>query len=452
MMLHILENLVLFIQGVAVALFLYFMFDYKKGKTRFVFMYLVYIGILTMFTFYRITPDFTVERHIMPAFIRGPLMYFFIFFYAVKVLKLPKKRSAYVILILIIIEQISEKITITIMNVAGSSDKITMRSVYVLNTDLSSIYNLEYTRFFGLIINAIVYFGLFYIAVILNSKITDNIKKWLIATCIILPIGQIVIVVGLFKTDNNAILSYGIIFLICMLVVNIILFNVIEYFQKLAETEISEKYLLTERENQYDYYKLVKRKANELSQIKHDLKNQIQTALILAENEQKSTQSINMLNKIDGKIDDVDKIIYCNNNIINAILCLKSAEAKKFGIRSNIKISNIDNITIDEVDLTSIFSNLYDNSIEALKDSDIADKYIDISVLESKGYLTIRFINPIDKKIVVRNKNKVSTTKVDKKNHGFGLKQVNSISKKHDGDVKILTENNKFQITIHLKL
>ena len=47
--------------------------------------------------------------------------------------------------------------------------------------------------------------------------------------------------------------------------------------------------------------------------------------------------------------------------------------------------------------------------------------------------------------------NKFITTKKDNQNHGFGLKSIDKIVKKYNGDIKISTNNNIFEINIILQ-
>lgn len=43
------------------------------------------------------------------------------------------------------------------------------------------------------------------------------------------------------------------------------------------------------------------------------------------------------------------------------------------------------------------------------------------------------------------------TTKKDSINHGFGLKSIENIVKKYNGDLKICTNNNIFELNIILQ-
>lgn len=108
---------------------------------------------------------------------------------------------------------------------------------------------------------------------------------------------------------------------------------------------------------------------------------------------------------------------------------------------------------IEMIDITSIFSNLIDNAIEAcnnINDKDI-NKYITIKSTFIKGYYVIRCENSKMNKIIVKN-NKIFTTKKDKFFHGLGIENIKSSVKKYDGELKIKNDDYKFIASIYIPI
>lgn len=98
---------------------------------------------------------------------------------------------------------------------------------------------------------------------------------------------------------------------------------------------------------------------------------------------------------------------------------------------------------IDEEDIYSLFSNLLDNTIEAVSKCPIEKRTMGIRI-ENKldQYVSITVYNYcIDSEFVFSNE-LPKTTKKHEDIHGFGLKSVKRICEKYDGTLDICPENN----------
>ena len=103
------------------------------------------------------------------------------------------------------------------------------------------------------------------------------------------------------------------------------------------------------------------------------------------------------------------------------------------------------------IDISSIFSNLIDNAIEAcnkINENNI-NKYITIKSTFIKGYYVVRCENSKSNELIIKN-NKILTSKKDKFLHGIGLESIKSSIKKYNGELKIKDSESKFIATIHI--
>ena len=102
------------------------------------------------------------------------------------------------------------------------------------------------------------------------------------------------------------------------------------------------------------------------------------------------------------------------------------------------------------IDITTIFGNLLDNAIEATEKVEPSKRAISLNI-NQKGKLVLIYIyNTYQENLKIEN-NKLITTKKDSFNHGFGLKSIENIVKKYNGDLKISTNNNIFELNIILQ-
>ena len=119
----------------------------------------------------------------------------------------------------------------------------------------------------------------------------------------------------------------------------------------------------------------------------------------------------------------------------------------KVDVRKNLLQS------LDYTDLTSLFCNLLDNAMEACVD--IEDPIIELSVTkkENTDITLISMINTCRIRPEFDKNGFPVSTKDNKMKHGYGLKSVNKIIRKYNGDMKMYVEEDKlfFHTIIILK-
>lgn len=103
----------------------------------------------------------------------------------------------------------------------------------------------------------------------------------------------------------------------------------------------------------------------------------------------------------------------------------------------------------DDMDLCIVISNLLDNAIEA----EIKEEYaaIDLSISIIGNYLNIRLKNRISRS-VLKNNQKLQTTKSDKEHHGLGILSVMDVVQQNDGMHEFYEDDNWFVANVMLKL
>ena len=103
------------------------------------------------------------------------------------------------------------------------------------------------------------------------------------------------------------------------------------------------------------------------------------------------------------------------------------------GIKYDVKLNISENINISSIDLSSILYNAIDNAIEACEK--VKEKYILVSITADNKALKIIIENtslPVD----IEN-NKIKTTKVDHRRHGYGIASIKRALKNNDGFITL---------------
>ena len=191
------------------------------------------------------------------------------------------------------------------------------------------------------------------------------------------------------------------------------------------------------------YYNLAKENNEKISKIKHNIRNQIQVAYAMFE--ENTTKGINILETIEKEIKNIKPIKCCKNDILNVLLSVKVAEAQKYGINIEFKIDSSILLKMEEIDICDIFSNILDNSIETAKNEE--NKNISLYLYKKTNYIIIK-CETFYSNIEINQQGKFKTTKKDKNKHGHGLKIIQEIANKYNGEVNIKTDNNIFKILI----
>lgn len=208
--------------------------------------------------------------------------------------------------------------------------------------------------------------------------------------------------------------------------------------------------LVTQIENQIDYYNKINKIYDEFRSFRHDFKNHlICLRSLLSENEvEKAVDYINDIEKISA----VDKKAFNTGSIIiDALLSEKKDKAIESG--TNLIFNGyVPTKGISNVDLCIILSNAIDNAIEACtKDSNNSHKQIEINSDYKQGYYFLVIKNPIFDKVSMKN-NKFVTSKNDKTLHGYGIANIIRTVKKYNGKVDISSADDTFTVDIELLL
>ena len=190
-------------------------------------------------------------------------------------------------------------------------------------------------------------------------------------------------------------------------------------------------------------------KNTELRRFRHDTRNLL-LALGSLIGERKYDQASGYIDKMLETMETTRvKKFDTGNFIADALLDSKAKTATQFGIMMTVE-GNIPANKVDDVNLVILISNLLDNAIEAAKQVE-GEKKIEIQSILKKNIWILSVKNSCVKDIVIRD-NRIETTKENKEAHGFGLSNIEKVTKKHDGELQLNCENHVFTARATLML
>ncbi|MGL5718250.1 MAG: GHKL domain-containing protein [Paraclostridium sp.] len=199
----------------------------------------------------------------------------------------------------------------------------------------------------------------------------------------------------------------------------------------------------------YDHYLNTQQDYMKVRQLHHDIKNHISCVKGVIQSNQDATDYIS---SIENELDRYDNSFNTGNMILDIILNEKSKLCKERDIKLLIDINNIEICSfIDIIDICSIFSNIFDNAIEACEKISDFDKEIILRATKVNNFFVIRIENTKQNKINIKN-DYIKTDKKDKYLHGLGIKSVKDSVSKYNGEVVIDHSETRFVMKIFIPL
>ncbi len=140
-----------------------------------------------------------------------------------------------------------------------------------------------------------------------------------------------------------------------------------------------------------------------------------------------------------------DTRILTGNKVADLVVASRKKVCEENGISFSFEgsLKNLKDMTAP--DICGLFSNAYDNAIEACLPQSHA--YIHTRVNTTDNYTVIKIVNSIEKKAAIRS-NSVITTKKDKLSHGYGIDIMKRIAYKYKGSVTLQCDEKEFIVKI----
>lgn len=226
----------------------------------------------------------------------------------------------------------------------------------------------------------------------------------------------------------------------------VIILKVYEY--KVLKRE--NKFLSEKLQLQYQYYLDMQQQEENLGKMYHDLGNYIRTIQILIKRNEYE-EALAYTNQWADQVHDISINKFCNNRIIDAVLVEKARVCKEHNISFEVDIRLPEKLKIQEIDLMSLYANLLDNAIEACCSNENVQNYIQVTTNIISQYLAVKVVN--SKSIMTKKKVKLGDKwKSTYQLSGLGLKIVNDVVKRYQGEKKFVDTKEQYSALIMLKL
>ena len=263
-------------------------------------------------------------------------------------------------------------------------------------------------------------FTLYAIAVFVN-QVDEQSKTETVTQFIILGIGMFLLNLGMFFLLNNVISR---------------------------ECEIAEQQRLVENaEYVYKLYESLSKESEIHKSQAHDYMNHLNAMYALALAGDYEEQKRYISEQIRAAADVYERFD-TGNSIVNAVINRKYQEANRKEIIFPIISDDLSAIDISDSALVTILSNIIDNAIEAAEKC--IEKKIILKIKLKDGNLYIDSENT--RMSYDGDDGYFKTTKEDRKNHGYGLLNIEKAVSDNGGTCTITGDGDKFHIFVILPL
>lgn len=215
-------------------------------------------------------------------------------------------------------------------------------------------------------------------------------------------------------------------------------------FEMLKSKEISEAYIQMKTiwESEKKQLEISKENMDYMKILAHDLKHELNESTLLI-----SKDKVDELNR---RIAAFGNSIKTGNDILDLVIAERTLIVQKENINLSIIADGSVLSNMKQSDCYSLFMNIMDNAIDAVKELSKDQREISLAVRESMGMILIHEVNPFKGTLNFKD-GLPQTTKGDSMYHGFGTKSIKGIVDSYSGDCEIsIKDNNIYVLNILL--
>lgn len=245
--------------------------------------------------------------------------------------------------------------------------------------------------------------------------------------------------------------AYDVIIDITILIGLFLLAIIIVYFTNRIAKMYKEQYYIDlikkQNELQLEHFNQISVKYEQSRVVIHDVKKHLEVLNSL--NNSHDVRATEYAHMIEKQVDSLFGGFQCSNRILSIIMSQKILIAEKSDIIVNTKVEDLLLEKIQDIDITAIFSNLWDNAIEACLNTKRDERFISIIIGRVNDFIVISFENSFDG-IIRQNGKVILSTK--EKHEGLGLSIVRSSVEKYHGTLTTKYNQNVFKVEILIPL
>lgn len=225
---------------------------------------------------------------------------------------------------------------------------------------------------------------------------------------------------------------------------------VLENYLNVKKIENEKNLQISEMSLQYDYYMKQSNDMENIRKISHDIKNHLEALRGNVDYQQKQEY----IDGIESKLDIYQSYYKTGNAFLDNLLHAKRLEALEKKIEFKVFADFTPFKRVKNEDLCVIVSNTIDNALRECQlmkaDNPKIECLVQLKARKIKGFLSIICENSLreSQAEALRGNSVMETSKEDKKNHGFGVKNIKRVVREYGGEVSFNVVDDMFSVSI----
>lgn len=225
---------------------------------------------------------------------------------------------------------------------------------------------------------------------------------------------------------------------------------VLENYLNVKKIENEKNLQISEMSLQYDYYMKQSNDMENIRKISHDIKNHLESLRGNVDYQQKQEY----IDGIESKLDIYQSYYKTGNAFLDNLLHAKRLEALEKRIEFKVFADFTPFKRVKNEDLCVIVSNTIDNALRECQlmkaDNPKIECLVQLKARKIKGFLSIICENSLreSQAEALRGNSVMETSKEDKKNHGFGVKNIKHVVREYGGEVSFNVVDDMFSVSI----
>lgn len=225
---------------------------------------------------------------------------------------------------------------------------------------------------------------------------------------------------------------------------------VLENYLNVKKIENEKNLQISEMSLQYDYYMKQSNDMENIRKISHDIKNHLESLRGNVDYQQKQEY----IDRIESKLDIYQSYYKTGNAFLDNLLHAKRLEALEKKIEFKVFADFTPFKRVKNEDLCVIVSNTIDNALRECQlmkaDNPKIECLVQLKARKIKGFLSIICENSLreSQAEALRGNSVMETSKEDKKNHGFGVKNIKHVVREYGGEVSFNVVDDMFSVSI----
>ena len=241
-------------------------------------------------------------------------------------------------------------------------------------------------------------------------------------------------------------MAQGISGYISIVILFVLVIDVVTYFMTYFICREKERVLAYQTERQKsrsleELLKLSETRLAELREVRHDVKNQyafMQTMLEEGRYDDLRAYFDELVGTFSKPLYDV---VESGNVMIASVLNLELSKVRAAGLKMDVRVAVPAELPFAQSGILALFTNIIDNAAEACQREGFAGAQIEVSVCIKGDYLLFCVTNPTKK---LEAAEEGTTSKADKKVHGFGTKIIKKVVKKYNGYYRCFVKDGQY--------